>query len=288
MTDLEFAQDSEEAIRDGLNTLVALIRGRRVAVLTGAGCSTESGIPDYRGEETRKRARNPIKYQGFIGAPEIRQRYWARAMIGWPRFRASEPNDAHFALAELEARGALSGLITQNVDRLHHKAGSKRVVELHGALAEVVCLSCGALEDRDALQSRLLANNPGFANGLSQIPELAPDGDAEVERYAGFRVPTCLQCAGALKPRVVFFGESVPQDVVASAFQILAEAEVLLVVGSSLAVYSGYRFVRQAAKEEKPVALVNLGSSRADPSAVVRIAGPCGSVLPRLVQLLGD
>lgn len=266
-----------------LDDLVRLLAGRRVAVLTGAGCSTESGIPDYRGPETRRRARNPIQYKGFIGDPATRRRYWARAMVGWERFSRAEPNAAHRALAAMESAGLLTGLVTQNVDRLHHRAGSERVVELHGALAEVLCLSCGAISPRRELQRRLAEANPGW---VARQAAMAPDGDAEVDRTAGFRVVGCERCAGPLKPHVVFFGESVPRERVDAAWAIVDAADVLLVVGSSLAVYSGYRFVRGAAKRGQPVALVNLGETRADPHATVRVAARAGELLPRLVPRL--
>ena len=265
-----------------------MLRGRRVVALVGAGCSTASGIPDYRGPKTRARARNPIQFRTFVGEELGRQRYWARSMVGWPRFRAAEANAAHRGLAALEHGGALRGLITQNVDRLHHRAGSRRVVELHGALHEVGCLDCGVIETRDALQRRLLALNPGWAP--AEV-EAAPDGDAEltgsiIER---FQVAYCLACGGVLKPRVVFFGENVPADVTADAWSLFDEAEVLLVVGSSLTVFSGYRFVRKAAQRGVPVAIVNLGQTRGDPQAQLRVDDRVEEVLPALVDaLLGD
>ena len=265
--------------------LVAVLKGKRVAVLSGAGCSTESGIPDYRGPETRRRARNPIQYQAFIDEPEARTRYWARSARGWPRFSTARPNDGHHALARMEVAGVVTGIITQNVDRLHHAAGSRQVVELHGALADVRCLDCSAVEARAAMQARLEALNPGFA---ARAAEPAPDGDAElpVEASAAFRVPGCRQCGGTLKPDVVFFGESVPRERVDAAWRVLGEAEALLVVGSSLAVYSGYRFVRKAAQEARPVAIVNLGPTRGDALAQVRVEARLGETLPRLAEAL--
>lgn len=267
------------------SALVQMLRERRAVVLTGAGCSTESGIPDYRGPGTRRRARNPIQHRDFLRRAEVRQRYWARAVIGWPRLRAAEPNAAHHALARLERAGRVRGLITQNVDRLHHAAGSREVVELHGALAEVRCLGCGGIEDRDTLQRRLLELNPGFAGRRA---ELAPDGDAELEAdaVAAFRVPGCLRCGGVLKPNVVFFGDNVAKAVVDRAWSLLDEAELLLVVGSSLAVFSGYRFVREAARRSLPVAIVNLGATRGDAAAAVRIGASAGDVLPHLAAAL--
>jgi NAD+-dependent protein deacetylase sirtuin 4 len=269
----------------GVDALVELLRGRRVVGLVGAGCSTASGIPDYRGPETRRRARNPIQIQSFLGDDAGRQRYWARAVVGWPQFRASRPNAGHEALAALEHAGVLRGLITQNVDRLHHAAGSRRVVELHGALHEVVCLACGGLEPRDALQERLLALNPGW-DGTRALA--APDGDAELPAamIEGFRVAGCLRCSGVLKPKVVFFGENVPAEVTADAWSLFSEGEVLLVVGSSLTVFSGYRFVRRAAQHGVPVALVNLGPTRGDPLATLRVDDRVEAVLPALAAAL--
>ena len=271
-----------------MERLVELVRGRPIVVLTGAGCSTESGIPDYRGPGTRARARNPIQYRDFIRSEAGRQRYWARAVVGWPRFCAARPNDAHRALASLERGGAVAGLITQNVDRLHREAGSERVVELHGALAEVICLGCRAIEDRGSLQQRLVELNPRF---VDRDAALAPDGDAELDdrAVAEFRVAPCRLCGGVLKPNVVFFGEAVPRDVVDAAFALLDRAELLLVVGSSLAVFSGLRFVRRAAERGLPIAIVNLGETRGDPYATLRVHARAGEALPALARaLLGE
>ena len=275
---------------EAVDALVSRLRGRRVVALVGAGCSTASGIPDYRGPETRRRARNPIQFQTFIGDDAGRQRYWARSVVGWPRFRAAQPNPAHRALAALEQAGAVRGLITQNVDRLHHAAGSERVVELHGALHEVICLSCRAVEPRDALQERLLALNPGWErSAAAQRVEQAPDGDAELpaELVAGFRVAACRRCCGVLKPKVVFFGENVPPDVTADAWSLFDEGEALLVVGSSLTVFSGYRFVRKAAHRGIPVAVVNLGPTRGDPLVGLRVDDRVEAVLPSVARALG-
>lgn len=293
--------------------LAALLRGRRSVVLSGAGCSTESGIPDYRGEGSPRRKRSPIRYGEFVGSPEVRRRYWARSTVGWPRMAGARPNAGHRALARLEGTGMVAGVITQNVDGLHQAGGSRRVLELHGSLADVLCLGCGAVEGRDALQERILALNPGWseavgtrerdlvAPGLEGAPEaaeaadgerdrveLAPDGDAEVSGRAvrEFRVPVCLRCGGVLKPDVVFFGENVPRPRVERAWSLYEEADVLLVVGSSLQVYSGRRFTQRAGKEGRPVAVVNLGPTRADEVARVRVEGRTGEVLPRLADLL--
>ena len=268
-----------------VQNLIELLHGRRVVVLSGAGCSTESGIPDYRGPETRRTSRNPIRYRAFVSDPEARRHYWARSAIGWPVFAAAEPNDGHRALACLEAAGCVRGVITQNVDRLHHAAGSTRVVELHGALEEVVCLDCGAVGSRHDLQERLLALNPGWTD---RAAALAPDGDAEISLSAtrSFHVPACTRCDGALKPHVIFFGENVPAPWVEDAWALLGEGDALLVVGSSLAVYSGYRFVRRAAQDGHPVAIVNLGPTRADELADVCVEGTTGTVLPQLAYAL--
>jgi len=266
-----------------LAELVQLIRGRRIAILTGAGCSTESGIPDYRGPGTRERARNPIQHRAFVSDPIARARYWARSAIGWRLFATVEPNPAHRAIAALEECGLITGLVTQNVDRLHHRAGSRNVVELHGALAEVHCLGCEGRESRDALQLRILELNPRFIHATA---ELAPDGDAELELVEGFRVPPCLACGGVLKPDVVFFGDNVPRPRVEQAFAIADAADVLLVVGSSLTVFSGYRFVLRATERNQPVAIVNLGETRGDPHARIRIDAAAGDIMPKLALAL--
>lgn len=241
-----------------LSPLVDLVCRGGLVVLTGAGCSTESGIPDYRGPETARRARNPIQYRGFVGDSDGRRRYWSRSFLGWPRIRDARPNAAHLALATLERRGVLTHLVTQNVDRLHHKAGSREVTELHGALAEVRCLGCQARLDRERLQVELAALNPR-ASAIGG--EAAPDGDADLLDGAGaeFQVPDCRDCGGVLKPDVVFFGEAVPMPRVERARVAVDAAKGLLVVGSSLAVYSGLRFVKQARARGIPTALVNLG-----------------------------
>jgi NAD-dependent SIR2 family protein deacetylase len=265
--------------------LVELLHDRRIVVLSGAGCSTESGIPDYRGPETRRTERNPIRYNAFVGDAAMRRHYWARSAIGWSSFAAAEPNDGHRALASLEASGQVRGIITQNVDRLHYAAGSTRVVELHGALEEVVCLDCGAIEHRSALQQRLLALNPGWTD---RAVDIAPDGDAEIERGVtrSFIVPGCTRCNGVLKPNVIFFGENVPTRWVDEAWTLLGEGDALLVVGSSLTVYSGYRFVRRAAQDGHPIAIVNLGSTRGDDLASLCVDAKTGEVLPRLAHAL--
>ena len=268
-----------------LEQAIALLQGRKLAVLTGAGISTESGIPDYRGPETKRRARNPIRFQEYLKSDEMRARYWARSMVGWERFSKATPNAGHHALAALEARERLTGLITQNVDRLHQKAGHRDVIELHGALAEVRCLQCGNLEPRDALQVRLRALNPTL---LERSAELAPDGDSDLSDDAlrEVRVASCLQCEGALKPNVVFFGENVAPGIVEDAYARVARSEALLVVGSSLTVFSGYRFVRRAESLGLPIVILNLGPSRGDPHATLTLDAPAGETLDALVQAL--
>ncbi len=264
--------------------LCDLVRTTRVVVLTGAGCSTESGIPDYRGKGRPERARAPIQHDAFLRNGEVRRRYWARATVGWERFSTCRPNAAHEALAVLEQRGQIGGLITQNVDRLHQAAGSRRVVELHGALAEVVCLACKHVGARADLHARLLDENAGSLDGAA---DAATDGDAEIapERVSEFRIVDCTRCGGVLKPHVVFFGGAVAPATLAAAWALFDEADTLLVLGSSLAVHSGFRFARRAAADGRPIAIVNQGPTRADDLApVVRLDARLGELLPRLVS----
>ena len=298
-----------DVLCDGYWRMVDLLEGRRFVALTGAGCSTESGIPDYRGPDSPRRSRPPLRYAEFVGSATTRARYWSRSVVGWPRIATARPNPGHEALTRLEAGGRLAGIITQNVDGLHRAAGSRRTVELHGDLDRVVCLECGIRTSRADLQRRLLRLNPAWRartvgpasggdpigavvperNGASAVA--APDGDAELpaEAAASFRVPACGACGGVLKPDVVFFGENVPPPRVERAWTLFREAEVLLVVGSSLSVYSGYRFVLQADREGVPVAVVNLGPTRGDAEAAVRLRGRSGEVLPLLAEdLLRD
>ncbi len=266
-----------------MRELIELARGKRIVALTGAGCSTESGIPDYRGPGARPRS--PMQHRDFVEHPDARQRYWARSLVGWPKLAAARPNDAHRSLAALEHAGALAGVITQNVDGLHGAAGSRHVVELHGALARVRCLGCHAITSRDELQHRLLAANPDWRGADADV---APDGDVQLaeELVTGFRVVSCRACDGVLMPDVVFFGGSVPRVTLDAAWQLFARAELLLVVGSSLAVFSGYRFVRRAAEAQVPVALLNHGPTRGDPHASCRVDARCGEALPQLARAL--
>ena len=273
-----------------LEPLADLLRGRRVTVLVGAGCSTESGIPDYRGPDTGRRKRTPIQYQEFVGNEAARLRYWARSTAGWRRIAAARPNAAHVALAKLEAAGIVAGIITQNVDGLHSAAGSRNVVELHGSLASVVCLACGERTARDDFQRQLLALNDDWAARLACGDlEAAPDGDAELPASAieHFRVPSCHACGtGVLKSDVVFFGENVPRARLEEAWRVFEAGDVLLVAGSSLTVYSGRRFVYRATEMAMPVAIVNIGPTRADDLAAVKVDARLGTVLPALSALL--
>jgi NAD-dependent SIR2 family protein deacetylase len=261
-----------------LARVIELLRSHSACVLTGAGISTESGIPDYRGPERRGRPATPITYKEFVSSGDARRRYWARSAIGWPWIERKQPNLGHEVVAALERSGIGVGVVTQNVDGLHTEAGARRVVELHGALRSVVCLSCTRHESRHSLQERILVQNPGW---MQHGGEVAPDGDVHLdpEVTAEFRVPACLHCGGIIKPDVVFFGENVPRDRVREAFAVLEEAEMLLVLGSSLAVYSGYRFVASSLKADKPVALINDGPTRADEVASVKVSARLGSVL---------
>ncbi|NUO48213.1 MAG: NAD-dependent protein deacetylase [Polyangiaceae bacterium] len=267
--------------------LEQMVRSRRAVALTGAGLSTESGIPDYRGATSRLRPRTPLQHRDFLRDPAVRRRYWARSFVGWPRISRAQPNAGHEAVAELERLGIVSGVITQNVDRLHRAAGSRRVIELHGALAETRCLSCGLIESREDLQARMVRMNPAIDVTRAMA---APDGDADLDAAVvqGFNVPSCTSCDGVLKPDVVFFGDNVPRPVVDEAFAMVDAAEVLLVLGTSLAVFSGYRFVRRAAERDIPIAIVNEGETRGDALATIRIDARLGDVLPRLVQTLMD
>ena len=266
-----------------LAPLLDLLRGRtRVVALTGAGCSTDSGIPDYRDDAGAWKRKPPVVLADFVRREDARQRYWARSLVGWPFFARARPNVAHGALARLEAAERLHHLVTQNVDGLHQRAGSRAVIDLHGRLDVVECLACRRTEPRDDVQARLLASNPAWADRTAAF---APDGDADVfaEDFASFRVPPCPACGGLLKPGVVFFGESVPPARVADAYARVREADALLVVGTSLQVFSGWRFVREAADRGVPIAIVNRGATRADGIARVKVAGSCGAVLEALV-----
>ncbi|QEE24771.1 NAD-dependent protein deacetylase [Rhodanobacter glycinis] len=249
----------------------------RLFVLTGAGCSTDSGIPDYRDTHGQWKRAQPVTFQAFTGDHAVRQRYWARSLVGWRRFGHAKPNAAHRALAALEARGKFTLLLTQNVDRLHQAAGSVNVIDLHGRLDRVRCLACELQLLRQTFQEDLLRQNPAWA-AVDAVD--APDGDADLEGdFSHFVVPPCPRCGGMLKPNVVFFGEGVPRERVEAGMQALHEADAMLVVGSSLMVYSGYRFARAAAQAGKPIAAVNLGRTRADDLLSLKVEQPCAQAL---------
>jgi NAD-dependent SIR2 family protein deacetylase len=257
-----------------------------VVVLSGAGLSTESGIPDYRGPTGLARRAEPMTYQAFASGAAARQRYWARSYRGWRQVAGAAPNAGHHAVAELERRGLLAGIITQNVDGLHQAAGAQQVVELHGSLARVRCLGCGERTSRADLGQRLRAANQGWD---ARVTAINPDGDAVLpdEAVAGFRVVDCAGCGGLLKPDVVFFGENVPPARVAECYGLVAEAALLLVLGSSLTVMSGYRFVRRAAQLSVPVVIINRGQTRGDAEAMLTLDAPLGSTLTALAARLG-
>lgn len=266
--------------------LVALLRDRRVAVLTGAGMSTDSGIPDYRGPDSPPS--NPMTIRQFTGDPVFRQRYWARNHIGWRHMASTLPNAGHRALAALERAGVVTGLITQNVDLLHTKAGSRHVIDLHGTYAQVICLDCGHTLSRAALAEMLEAANPGFLDRAEQVGGIAvaPDADAVVGDTSSFRIVDCPRCGGMLKPDIVYFGESVPKERVDRAYAVVDAADALLVAGSSLTVFSGYRFVRHAAARGVPVAIVNRGPTRGDDLATVKLDNGCSPMLALLADEL--
>jgi NAD-dependent SIR2 family protein deacetylase len=262
-----------------------LLRDRPLVALSGAGLSTDSGIPDYRGPGSP--ARTPMTYQEFVSGPTARQRYWARSHVGWSRMARALPNPGHHALARLEAAGGLRMLITQNVDGLHEAAGSQRLCALHGRIAEVVCLSCGQVSSRESLHERLSDLNPGFADAHRDAV-IRPDGDVELGSTDGFLVPGCVFCDGVLKPHVVFFGENVPKPRVLGCYEAVSQVAesggALLVVGSSLTVMSGLRFVRHAHKLGMPVVIVNRGATRGDPLATVKLEA---GTTPFLTDLAG-
>lgn len=255
---------------------------RRLFVLTGAGCSTDSGIPDYRDRDGQWKRTPPVTYQAFMGEEATRKRYWARSLLGWPRFGQALPNGTHLALAALEADGRIELLLTQNVDCLHQAAGSQTVIDLHGRLDQVRCMGCEARSSRELLQQRLLDANPGWDVLEAGI---APDGDADLEAdFSAFSVPACDACGGVLKPDVVFFGENVPRERVAAVHEHLQRSDAVLVLGSSLMVYSGFRFVDAAAKAGLPIAAVNLGRTRADHLLSLKVEMPCAQALAFLLD----
>lgn len=254
-----------------------LERHAPVLVLTGAGISTDSGIPDYRDAGGAWKRRQPVMHQVFLTDAAARQRYWARSLLGWPVIRNAAPNSAHRRLAELERVGAIHGIVTQNVDRLHQKAGSHHAIDLHGRADEVLCMQCGFRCSRDDFHHWCSDNNPVFQDHTASA---APDGDADLETdFSDFEVPDCPRCAGIMKPDVVFFGDNVPLDRVRSVREALYGSGGLLVIGSSLMVYSGYRFCRQAQEHGQPIALLNLGRTRADDMATLKLQARIGETL---------
>ena len=261
-----------------------LLDGRTV-VLTGAGLSTDSGIPDYRGPGAP--VRMPMTYQDFVASGANQQRYWARAHLGWSRMGTAEPNEGHRALARLEALGRVPFLITQNVDGLHERAGHQQLVALHGRISEVVCLDCGGSTHRTAMQHQLTLANPGWLEEHAAAMA-RPDGDVELEETSRFVVPACTGCGGRLKPHVVFFGENVPKERVQRCYDAIDEADALLVAGSSLTVMSGLRFVRHAAKAGLPVVIVNRGATRGDDLATVKVEAGCSEWLSAWVTSSGQ
>ena len=266
-----------------LDGLRELLDGRPVVALTGAGISTDSGIPDYRGPDSPRRT--PMTISEFCSGEPAQQRYWARSHVGYARMRRAVPNEGHRAMVDLERAGLVHVVITQNVDDLHRAAGSQRVIDLHGRIADVICLDCGARTPRLELQDRLVELNPGFVERMGTAIESAPDGDAVLADVAGFRIAGCTGCGGRLKPDVVFFGENVPRERVETAFRLLDSAELLLVAGSSLTVMSGLRFVRRARlRLGIPVAIVNRGPTRGDEFATVRLESGCSEVLRALAD----
>ncbi|XP_035691922.1 NAD-dependent protein lipoamidase sirtuin-4, mitochondrial-like [Branchiostoma floridae] len=270
-------QDVEE-LQDFVST------SKRLFVITGAGISTESGIPDYRSEGVGLYARSdnrPVQYADFLKSGAIRQRYWARNYVGWPKFSSFSPNISHETLSGWEAVGKLHWLVTQNVDSLHIKAGSRKVTELHGSAARVMCLSCPSVIPRTDMQTRIKHLNPLWH---AESQEMAPDADVFLapEQIAGFRVPECEKCGGILKPQIVFFGDNVPKPTVQYVHKMLEESDAMLVAGSSLQVYSAYRFVSAARDQKKPIAVLNIGPTRGDKLADLKVSARCGDVLPQI------
>ncbi len=261
---------------------VRVLRGRRIAVVTGAGVSTDSGIPDYRGEGTVRAT--PMPFSQYRDNDESRKRYWAGSHLGWRRFTEARPNAGHRALAQLESLGVINGIITQNVDGLHRKAGSARVIELHGTMSEFLCLRCSQQFARESIAQRLTEANPWLS--LPDDVVLKPDGDVETDRFAGLCIPDCSNCGGMLKPDVVFFGELVPRQRFHAAFDIVREADALLIAGSSLEVNSGIRLLDRAIREGLPVVIVNRGPTKGDNRATVRLEGGASEILTQLAQQL--
>ncbi|SDM64369.1 NAD-dependent protein deacetylase, SIR2 family [Oryzisolibacter propanilivorax] len=284
------APDGSPALSDPalLPAPLTLLRNApRWTVLTGAGISTGSGIPDYRDAAGAWKRPAPVMFQDFMAHAATRRRYWARSLIGWPVFARAQPNAAHQALAQLQAAGYVGTLITQNVDGLHQRAGSTGVIDLHGRLDQTVCMGCGRRAPREEFQQALLQANPGWAHWRAPV---APDGDADLQGvdFSAFAVPPCPLCGGIVKPDVVLYGENVPRERVQAALQALEQSDLLLVVGSSLMVYSGLRFVHAARERGLPVAAINLGRTRADELLMLKVTAPCADVLQMLARSLAQ
>jgi len=283
-------QLTEAHTAGSFGTLVDVVASGRVLILSGAGLSTESGIPDYRGPTGLARRAQPMTYQAFTGSAAARRRYWARSYLGWRHIARAAPNDGHRAVAEMSRRGLLTGIITQNVDGLHQAAGpvmgGAGVTELHGSLHRVICLSCGRRTARAELDRRLAAANPGWDARLAAVN---PDGDAVLDDQAteSFQVVDCSACHGVLKPDVVFFGENVPRPRAEACYAMVERSRALVVLGSSLTVMSGFRYVRHAARLQRPVVIVNQGATRGDAYAAATLDAPLGPMLTDLVVALG-
>ena len=272
----------DPAVLGVVSQAISVLTGRRLAVLTGAGVSTDSGIPDYRGRGAP--VRTPMTVQQFLSSDDARRRYWVGSHLGWKAFAAAQPNAGHLALAAMEARGTASGVITQNVDGLHVRSGSRRVVELHGTMRRILCTHCGQVFDRRDLAERVEDDNPWL-----QVPEnvpLGPDGDVLPESTTGFIIPACTVCGGMLKPDVVFFGEFIPAEKFREAEQLVRTSDALVIAGSSLVVNSGIRLLERAARRRLPVVIVNRGPTRADARATVKIDAGASEILPALAEAL--
>ena len=267
-----------------LDEAIGLMRGARVAVLTGAGVSTDSGIPDYRGEGAP--VRTPMTFQAFLASERARKRYWAGSHLGWRSFGSAQPNSGHLALAELEGHGVVSGVVTQNVDGLHRRAGSRHVVELHGGMDRVLCLTCGQHYARQAIAERLGELNPAI--DLETAIRPAPDGDVEIDDVDAIEIPDCTVCGGILKPDVVFFGEFVPSDTFRAASTLVQTADTLVVAGSSLVVNSGIRLIELARRRRVPIIVVNRGITKGDSRAAVKIDAGASETLTAMAAALRD
>lgn len=279
---MTIATEFDQATAAQLDRAIDALAGRRVAILTGAGVSTDSGIPDYRGRGAP--VRTPMTVQEFLGSDSARRRYWVGSHLGWRSFSAASPNPGHEAVAALENDGIVTGVITQNVDGLHVRAGSRRVVELHGTMRRVFCTHCGQVFDRRDLAARVEAANPWIT--VPANVKLAPDGDVMTESTDGFIVPDCTVCGGMLKPDVVFFGEFIPAEKFREAEQLVLTSEALVVAGSSLVVNSGIRFVERARRRKLPVVIVNRGGTRGDARATVKVDAGTSDVLSALARVL--